>query len=108
MTKQLRQFMRLLEHFQSVDPRMPPHSMLAFISVAMDPGISVSDLRHRLAINSRTAARAIASLRSDDTMGTSRLGLIRSERDAKDHRVKRLYLSKDGQALWRSIEEILH
>ncbi|MBN2005077.1 MAG: MarR family transcriptional regulator [Anaerolineae bacterium] len=65
--------------------------------VSQNPGISLSDLSRRLLCTKGNATRIVKSMESD--------GYLRREENPGDNRAMRLYITPDGETLWREVSQ---
>ena len=95
--------MSMIDEFRKVEHSMTANAMIAFLTIATDPGVTVSELQRRLGMNNSTIARVVASLSSHHRGGKDGFDLIMYKEDYIDRRVKHLHLTPRGQFLWKSI-----
>ena len=69
------------------------------LQIERHPGASLAELADLGAFDNCTVTRAVQKLDA--------LGYIRVERDERDHRTKRLFLTASGQALIRPIRQMI-
>lgn len=95
--------MGMIDEFRKVEPSMTANALLAFLTICIEPGITVSDLQRRLSLNNSTVVRVVASLSSHHRGGKEGFDLIKYKEDYIDRRVKHLHLTAQGQHLWNSV-----
>jgi DNA-binding MarR family transcriptional regulator len=110
VSKQIDDLYLTLDEFRKVHPNMTPNAMMAFLTIATNPGISVREVQKKLIVPSSSAVRAVSLLSSTHRpgQGGGGLDLIRYDDDITDRRVKHLYLKEKGERLWSTIKRILN
>ncbi|MBQ8954629.1 MAG: MarR family transcriptional regulator [Clostridia bacterium] len=76
-----------------------PGQQYFLLQIERHPGASLAELADLGAFDNCTVTRAVQKLES--------LAYIRVERDERDHRTKRLYLTETGQALIQPIRRMI-
>ena len=89
---------------------MAPHcgsnTIIAFIYVAIEPGITIGQVQKHIGLPPTATARAIGILMRR-TRGEEGLNLIESRPDAIDGRVKHLHLTQRGERIWKDMQRHL-
>ena len=104
---ELSKFIKVIEEFRKLSPSFNANAILAFILVASRPGITVGQVQEYLGLYSSTTVRLLAMMAEYHKKGEEGLGLIYSEEDIVDRRVKHLYLKPRGVKVWRTIADQL-
>ncbi len=95
----------VIEEFRKLSPSMTANSILAFITIAANPGITVKEVQNTLGLQSSSAVRSIAMLSATHRGGIEGLDLIQYREDNYDRRVKHLYLRPSGERIWNTIKK---
>ncbi len=106
LTTQLEVFLVLLKHLQSIDPEFPLQYAICFGEIAMNEGISVSELAHRGKISLSTVSRIVGAL-SDYRKNGQPYELVSLQICPQERRRKELYLTDKGRELLADISLIL-
>jgi DNA-binding MarR family transcriptional regulator len=93
----LRSSLRLLEAFRQLDGTMPTQRAALLMQVALNEGMTSTELLPRVGISSSAMARHVESL------GPRGAGLIEAITDAADRRREPLYLTTKGRAFMRTL-----
>jgi DNA-binding MarR family transcriptional regulator len=98
---------RVLELLRNHHPIIHANSIISFLLVANNPGLSNSEIEKRLGVDSGTASRSIGLFRERHKPNKSGLGWVVSKPDDRDARVVRSYLTPRGERIWKMIRDIM-
>lgn len=102
----LERILNLGHVFQSIDPEFPLQYALSLIIVALDEGISISDLSTRTGLSLSTTSRIVGALSTKRQRGEA-YNLIKVRICAEERRRKELYLTDKGHIAIKKLVEIL-
>lgn len=100
----LRAAMELAQAFRSVEPTMPLSYATAFLAVALDPGHGTTHYAKVLGVVQPVASRHLLEIGQKTRTKEPGLGLVASEYNKVDLRLKRYFLTAKGKALLSQIE----
>jgi DNA-binding MarR family transcriptional regulator len=98
--KLLGRLLAVIEEFRKLDAEMPAQTIGTLLCVAVEPGISVSELAKRLNLKRSAASRNVAALsaqRSKSSASRKGYGLIAYKDDPDDSRRWTLHLTEKGE-----------
>lgn len=107
LMKEARKISRVIEEFRKIHPSINGNAILAFITIATHPNITVGKVQEALGLNSSTTARQVGRLSEWHRGGDRGLNLISSKEDFRDRRTKLLNLKPRGKRLWTAVSEHL-
>ena len=100
----LRAATELLRAFRAIEPTMPTSYAAAFLAVALDPGKGTVHYAKVLGVVQPVASRHLLEIGQKTRTNEPGLGLVASEYDKVDLRLKRYFLTAKGNALLSQIE----
>lgn len=103
----LRVLAETLAHFSEIGATMPMPSVMAFLSIALNPGLTVSDYARMNNVTPNLMSRYLKDLGQTDRYGEPGLDLVTTEMDAKDRRCHYSLLTKRGLGLALLLEHRL-
>jgi DNA-binding MarR family transcriptional regulator len=77
--------------------------VLAFLEVALNPGIMITDLADKLEVEASTASRAVDVLGTHGRRGRKGLGLMRRRDHPGDRRIQLVDLTTKGHAALKAL-----
>lgn len=95
--------LRAIDVFREFDTAFPASYMAAFLLVALHPGKGSTDYARKLGSAQAVASRLMLEIGPKRRTGEPGLGLIGSEPDTKDLRIRRAFLTPKGKALLRKL-----
>jgi DNA-binding MarR family transcriptional regulator len=90
---------KVLDEFRSVSPNMPVSQIMAFLMVALDVGLGMSEVSDVIRVKNSTASRYLLELGPERLPGDGALGLIERGVDPQNTRKARYSLSRKGKRL---------
>lgn len=96
-----------LEHFRTYDREMPVQTMLAFLYIAQEPGVSLTKLAAKLDVVLSTASRNVLYLSDIKRPGFQGHGLVSTERNPENRRENVHYLTSEGEKFYARLQKIL-
>ena len=91
--------LKALEPFHELNPNMPLQYVTAFLHVATNEGLNVSEYARKLDISQSLMTRHLADIGKTNRYHKPGFGLVVAENDVMDRRTKRNRLSAKGQSL---------
>ncbi len=105
--QELRRLIALSEGLSAWQNVLSLPQVLALITIARNPGLSVNELADNLGLPQQTVSRHVAILlgryQTLETMEAGTLPFIRQEISASDPRRRALFLSEEGLAMLKAI-----
>jgi len=106
MTKtDIKKFLILLRELQKIDPEFPLQYAVCLGEIAMDEGLSVTQLSTKTGLALSTVSRIVGALSKSRQKGAP-FGLVKVVVSAQEKRRKELYLTAKGKAVIESIADI--
>jgi DNA-binding MarR family transcriptional regulator len=99
----LRSLMAAVEPFREIRPTMPLQYVIAFLLVAMDEGLSVSDYAQRAGVSLSVMSRHLLDIGERNRHMEEGFGLITSRQSPLELRRNEIYLTPKGKALLHKI-----
>jgi len=106
MKKEIEDFLELLRELQKIDPEFPLQYAICLGEIALNEGISVTELSNRTGLALSTVSRITGALSKYRQMGEP-YELINLEISEKSRRTKEIYLTSKGHRTIKSIAIIL-
>lgn len=106
MEKQNRKFLRLLREVQKIDPEFPLQYAVCLAEIALQDGLSLTQLSEKTGMALSTVSRIIGALSKHRQKGAP-YGLVRVTVSAGERRRKELSLTPKGKAVMGALAEIL-
>lgn len=100
----LNRLLRVLEQFRSLDSEMQMPQAVTLLTIALNEGISLSDLTERTQQATSSASRNVASLSALHRKGKPGHGLVVNREDPAERRRKQHLLTPKGKAF---IEQLI-
>lgn len=97
--RQARRLLSAIEEFRKLDPDMQMPMAATFLLVALNDGISRSDVRDRLDVAGSTATRNLMGLMSQGRLGRPGHGLIDQSVNPEERRWRMHSLTPEGRRL---------
>lgn len=109
MARRRNSILAALETLRALDPNITVNNLIAFLYVAENPGLNVSELAAICGLNKPTASRAVRALASAEEPGAlpPYLGLVRLCRDGPAKNSRTLRLTEAGDALCGRLERLI-
>jgi DNA-binding MarR family transcriptional regulator len=107
MQKQLKRILRLVPLLQTHHSDFPPNGLQIFTLVAMNEGISSTELVEKLDAPKATVSRNLRMLGDRMSPTKNGMGLVSLRHDPKDYRVRRAYITEKGQTFLDELLEAL-
>lgn len=92
----LRRLIECVKEVRRVSPEMPVQTLHTLLAVAMEPGISMSDLMARTKLGQSSCSRNVALLSENHRLGKPGLNLVVAFEDPKERRRKLVDLTSKG------------
>lgn len=96
--------LRVIEEFRKLDAEMQAQTMLIFVKVASSPGITMRDLEKWTDLASSSISRNVAALSKHHRMNKPGHDLVVARESPEDRRIKQVFLTAKGKAVWSSLE----
>jgi DNA-binding MarR family transcriptional regulator len=106
MRQELHQFIRLLRELQKIDSEFPLQYAVCLSEIALEEGLSLTDLADRTGMPLSTISRIITALSKHSNRGTS-YGLVKVSISAEERRKKEIFLTAKGRAIVNSVSDII-
>jgi DNA-binding MarR family transcriptional regulator len=106
MIQSIKEFTAVLRELQKIDPEFPLQYAVCLAEIAMEEGISLTDLSGRTGMPLSTVSRIVGALSSHRQRGNP-YGLIKVMIVPQERRRKQLYLTARGRAVIGSIADIV-
>lgn len=103
---QMKKAVAFIELFREIHPEFPPQMILAFLFIGWNEGCSMDDMAESLKISPSAAGRNAVKLCTKYN-GRTGYGLVDIDVDPINTRIRRLHLSKKGEAFMKQITEVL-
>ena len=104
--KEIKRFTRLLQELQKIDAEFPLQYAVCLAEIALDEGLSVSELAHKTNLALSTVSRIVGALSTARQKGTP-YGLVKVAISARERRRKEITLTPKGQATIDSVSDIM-
>lgn len=88
---------------EEIDTAIPATYMAAFLLVALKPGKGASDYGRELGLAQAVTSRILLEIGKKSRTGKEGYGLVDSDQDPIDLRLRRNYLTPKGEALFKKI-----
>lgn len=98
---------KILQHFRELDPDVPVSTILCFLWLMENPGMTVGDAVKFLGLTKQSASRNMANLTHRRDKNKAGMDLVIVTPDPQDIRVKRHMLNDRGKELAQAVKEIL-
>lgn len=99
----LRSLMAAIEPFREIRSTMPLQYVVAFLLVAMEEGLSVSDYAQRAGVSLSVMSRHLLDIGERNRHMEEGFGLVTSRQSPAELRKNELYLTPKGKALMHKI-----
>ncbi|GJL85187.1 MAG: hypothetical protein DHS20C02_09620 [Micavibrio sp.] len=106
MKKEIEEFLLLLRELQKIDPEFPLQYAVCLAEIAMDEGLSLTQLSQKTGMALSTVSRIVGALSKYRQKGPP-FGLIKVTVSATERRRKELTLTAKGKAVIESIGDIV-
>ncbi len=106
MKKEIEEFLLLLRELQKIDPEFPLQYAVCLAEIAMDEGLSLTQLSQKTGMALSTVSRIVGALSKYRQKGAA-FGLIKVTISATERRRKELTLTAKGKAVIESIGDIV-
>lgn len=104
-TNMMRVF-RTVEEFRKMNPDMQIQAVATFALVALQPGITIKELRERTGTVQSTCSRNVALLSEGYHNGKAGYGLVEAQPDPYDSRRKVVFLTAKGKRVAETLNAI--
>jgi DNA-binding MarR family transcriptional regulator len=98
---------RVIEEMRKIDKDIPAHTVNIFLTVCMQPGITMKELSERLGIPQSTMSRNVSVLSRYKSFGEPGYDLLETDIDPTERRRKIVNLTHKGRLVQKAIAEIL-
>ena len=105
--KALSQTLQVLEVFRDIDPTMQLGAAVGFVHVALEEGISVSEMAHRVGVELSSGSRYQQYFGKVDRARKPGKDLMSDPVDPNERRRKMLRLTPKGQRIVSKLETVL-
>lgn len=106
MKKEIATFISLLQALQEIDSEFPLQYAICLGHIALNEGLSLTDLSRKSGMPLSTVSRTIGALSDQRRYGTA-YGLVNAVVSNRERRRKELYLTRRGHSLIRSLQQKL-
>lgn len=103
---QFRRVLRVLDELKDLTPSCTINTAIAFLTIALDEGVTVGAVQRALGLEPISTARSVAVLYKK-VRGKPGLGLVDSMPHDTDARIKLLVLTPKGEKLWEKLRAIM-
>lgn len=97
----------VLKRFREHDPEMQMQTAQTFITVALNPGISMTELSEKVGISQASCSRNVAALSRVHRLNKPGLDLVVAAEDPMERRRKVVKLTPKGQRLAEALTKLL-
>lgn len=101
---QIERFVSLMKSLQEIDPEFPLQYSICLAEIAMNEGLSLTQLAQKTDLSLSTISRIVGAL-SDYRKNNRPYGLVKLIVSKSERRRKELYLTPKGAALIENISE---
>lgn len=105
--KELNRFMLILEQFRQIDAEMPLQQVITLITVALNPGVTVSEIARIAGNTLSSASRHVEALGPYRPAKKKGRELLIDDYDAVDRRAKIIHLTPKGVLVIKSLLNFL-
>ncbi len=105
--RRARRLLKIIEEFRKLDPDMQMPMAATFLLVALNDGISRTEVMGRLGVAGSTATRNLMGLMQQGRLGRPGHGLVDQEVNPEERRWRMHSLSPKGRAVLRAMLEHL-
>lgn len=106
MARNIQNFLTLLREMQKIDPEFPLQYAVCLAEIALDEGLSLTDLAVRARMPLSTVSRIAGALSGHRQKGIP-YGLVRVAISPQERRKKELYLTPRGKAVMNGISGVM-
>jgi DNA-binding MarR family transcriptional regulator len=106
-TKALYKLYRAVEEARKIDPEMQAHTFNIFLTVCINPNVTMKDLGERLGLSQATMSRNIAALGKVHRLNRPGYDLCVAEEDPVERRRKVVNLTPKGKRVRDALVEIM-
>jgi DNA-binding MarR family transcriptional regulator len=103
----IKTFMAALSPFRRIRPTMPLQYVIAFLLVAEEEGLSVSEYAERAGVSLSVMSRHLLDIGPRNRYMEEGFGLVETRQNPMELRKNELYLSHKGRALMNEISRQL-
>lgn len=97
---------KVIQEFRKYDSDIPIGTVLCFLQLMEEPGLTVSQAIERVKLSKQSASRNLNNLTHRARRDKEGLNLARTERDPNDYRITVWYLNEEGQKLAEAIRSL--
>lgn len=105
--RRARRLLKIIEEFRKLDPDMQMPMAASFLLVALNEGISRTEVMQHLGVAGSTATRNLMGLMEKGRLGRPGHGLVDQEVNPDERRWRMHYLSPKGRLVLRSMLALL-
>jgi DNA-binding MarR family transcriptional regulator len=105
--KRARRLLKVIDEFRKLDPDMQMPMAASFLLVALNEGISRTDVMDRLGVAGSTATRNLMGLMEQGRLGRPGHGLVDQKVNPEERRWRMHYLTPKGRLVLRSMLALL-
>lgn len=106
MDTQVKDFLRILQELQKIDPEFPLHYAICMAEISLHEGLSLTELSNNTGLALSTISRIIGALSDSRQKGTP-FGLVYVKTSEAEKRRKEIYLTDKGRDFIKSVSHIL-
>ena len=106
MDTPVKDFLRILQELQKVDPEFPLHYAICMAEISLNEGLSLTELSNSTGLSLSTISRIIGALSDSRQKGTA-FGLVHVTTAKEEKRRKQLYLTPKGREFIKSVSHIM-
>lgn len=101
--KAIRSFLAAIEAFRAIRPTMPLQYVVAFLLVAMEEGLGVSEYAERAGVSMSVMSRHLLDIGERNRHMEEGFGLVTARQNPLELRRNEVFLTNKGRALLRQI-----
>lgn len=105
-SENLAALINIMRRFLAADPDFPLSYAVVLLELARNEGMGLSELHRITGMPVSTLSRIVGALGAKRQKKARSLGLIRQERNKKDHRRRALCLTPEGRQLVRDLTRL--
>lgn len=94
---ELNSFLKGVQTMRGVEQQMPAQMIATFLTVAIQPGITMSELAQRLGLAQSSCSRNVAALGEWHRFGKAGYNLVEAIEDPRERRRKIMFLTIKGR-----------
>lgn len=99
----IKNFLAAIEAFRAIRPTMPLQYVVAFLLVAMDEGLGVSEYAERAGVSMSVMSRHLLDIGERNRHMEEGFGLVTARQNPMELRKNEVFLTSKGKAVLRQI-----